>query len=245
MQVVGFAGPARVGKSFATNALKTKAEEQGWTVMVLPFAGPLKREAEAKGFGKDNNPEEYRKFCQEHGAEMRSLDSEHWVKRWLDDLRDVRTGHFENDSNESPLLIIADDVRYENELELITEGGGYTFFLSPGDRELPEADAAWRTHESEMLANSMVGNHALAKQEFDYVVLNEGTPEDMDRWAHAVMKLVISHPGDESMICDCEGCNASLENRPVDQDTIAKELDDLLDDLEGRYGKEEDDDDDD
>lgn len=245
MQVVGFAGPARVGKSFTTEALKKEAEGMGWEVIVLPFAGPLKREAARQGFGKEENPEAYRKFCQEHGALERQKNPEHWVKMWLEDLKDVRTGHFENDKSEKPLLVISDDVRYQNELQLLNEAGGYTFFVTPGERELPEADAAWRTHESEMMANTMVGNLKLAQQEFDFVVHNEDITANLNTWSKAVMKLVVSHPGDDDSMCDCEGCKASLENRPVDQDQVAKELEDLLDDLEERFDAEEDDDDDD
>lgn len=245
MQVVGFAGPARVGKSFTTAALKKQAEAEGWYVQILPFAGPLKREAARRGYGKDENPEKYRSFCQELGALERNKDPDHWIKLWLEDLKDVRQGHFENDNNEQPLLIISDDVRYENELELLSESGGNTFFITPGDRELPEANAEWRTHESEMMANTLIGNPKLASQEFDYVVLNQDINADLDRWAKAVMKLVVGHPGDESTMCDCEGCKASLENRPVNQDQIQRELDDLLDDMENRFNPEEDDNDDD
>ena len=241
MQVVGFAGPARVGKSFTTDALKTEAEHMGWEVVVLPFAGPLKREAKERGFGKEENPEKYREFCQNHGAAMRAEDPRHWLKRWLEDLSDVRQGHFENDRSKKPLLVIADDVRYENEHTLISESGGYTFFLTPGDRELPEADAAWRTHESEMMANTLIGEPTLAKQMFDYVVRNEGSPEDIRKWAAAVMKSLIAFPGDKDAVCDCEGCNAQLENRAVDQEKIARELDDLLDDLEDKLGDDDDD----
>jgi hypothetical protein len=233
MQVVGFAGPARVGKSSTTEALKLEATSKGWEVIVLPFAGPLKREAERQGFGKKTDPAGYRKFCQEHGAEMRAQDSSHWLNLWIEDLKDVRQGHFNNDKSEKPLLIIVDDVRYENELEMIDGSGGYTFFLTPGERELPEAAAEWRTHESEMMANTLIGNPKLAEQTFDYVVRNDGPVEDITRWSKAVVKSLISWPGDKDSVCDCEGCIASLENRPVNQDKINKELEDLLDELEG------------
>ncbi len=241
MQVVGFAGPARVGKSFTTDALSNEAKLRGWEVVVLPFAGPLKREAKERGYGKEENPEMYRKFCQDHGAEMRAQDPKHWLKRWLEDLRDVREGHFENDKSEKPLLVIVDDVRYENELTLISKSGGYTFFVSPGERELPEADAEWRTHESEMMANTLIGNPTLAEQMFDYVMRNEGDPKDIKRWATAVMKSLVSWPGDKDTMCDCEGCNASLENRPVDQDKVNQELEDLLDELDDQLGDDDDD----
>ena len=172
---------------------------------------------------------------------MREKNPNHWIDRWLSDLKETRTAHFNNDRSEKPLTVIADDVRYENELELIQQGGGYTFFLTPGSRELPEASADWRTHESEMLANTLIGNPELAKQTFDYVVLNEGNEEDLNKWAISTLKLVLGWPGDETTMCDCEGCLAAIENRPVDQDQIARELEDLLDDLE-QQGDDDDDD---
>ena len=66
MQVIGFARVARVG-DFSTNALKEVAELQGWNVVILPFAKPLKDERKHVDSEKESNPEEYRKFCQEHG----------------------------------------------------------------------------------------------------------------------------------------------------------------------------------
>ena len=244
MQVIGFAGPARVGKTFTTEALKTQAEAAGWAVVVLPFAKPLKDEAAARGFGKEEKPEEYRKFCQEYGAEMRATDENYWLKAWRAALIVVRDEHFDDDDCRLPLLVIADDVRYENELDAITDAGGYTFFIHPGDRELPEASAAWRTHESEMLANTMIGNPTLATQNFDFVMYNNLDSAEITTWAKAAMKLVISHPGDRSDYCDCEGCNSSMENRPVNADQIMKELDDLMDDINRREDEREDDDND-
>ena len=244
MYVIGFAGPARVGKTYMTEALAAAATSAGWEVRVIPFAKPLKDDAAAEGFTKTQDPDGYRKYCQEVGAEARAKDPNVWLTRWRDLLKETRNNHFNDDTNNKPLLVIADDVRYENELEASSSANGTNVCLSAEDRELEDAGADWRTHESEMLANTMVGNAELAKQTFDYVVLNNGKPEESERWALAMMKLVIGFPGNDDDQCACEGCNASLENRPVDQDNLANELDNLLKDLEDQMDFDEEDDND-
>lgn len=239
MQVIGFAGVARVGKSFSTNALKEVAELQGWNVVILPFAKPLKDEAEARGFGKESNPEEYRKFCQEHGAEMRAQDSNYWLDRWYTMLKDVKDRESADEFN-GPVLVIADDVRYENELHAIRGNDGKVVYLTPGDRVLPEADAAWRTHESESLANSVLGNRKMHEKMFDYFVENTGKEGSLDKWAKAFFRLVVNFPGSPEQMCKCEGCMSAIENREPNKDELNKQLDDLLDKL---MGEDNDDDD--
>ena len=168
MFVVGFAGPARVGKSAFTSHLAQVAREFGWQVQVIPFAQPLKEEASRQGFGKDEDPEGYRLFCQEEGAKRRAQDENYWLNQWRDLVISARDRNRDQDG--PPLLIIADDVRYDNEHQEIRQNGGSLVFLNPGDRELPDASAEWRTHESEMMANTLIGNPEMCKNLFDYVV---------------------------------------------------------------------------
>ncbi len=231
MYVVGFAGPARVGKSAATSHLAQTARDKGWFVKILPFAGPLKREASERGFGKEDNPEEYRKFCQEYGAEMRAENENHWLERWMDDVKSARDSHREMD-HLGPLLIIADDVRYENELKAITDGGGTTVFLHPGERLLPEADAEWRTHESEGLANTLIGNSDMIKEQFDYCMMNDKENHRIRTWASSFFNLIVNFPGSPEQVCTCEGCAAVLENRDANIDQLLSDLEDLVDGMD-------------
>ena len=242
MQVIGFAGVARVGKSYATNALKEVAEAAGWHVIVLPFAKPLKDEAEARGYGKESNPEEYRKFCQEHGAEMRAQNSNHWLDEWYKMVKDIKTKE-SNDEYGAPVLVISDDVRYENELAAIRGNSGLVVYLTPGDRVLDEADAEWRKHESEALANSVLGNRKMHEKMFDYFVINHGEAYGMRKWAENFFASIINFPGSPDQVCTCEGCMHKIENRPVDKDQLNKELDDLLDKLGENLEENNDDDD--
>ena len=244
MIVTGFAGPARVGKTAITNELVKVAVKAGWRVEVMPFAGPLKREATERGFGKEDNPEGYRKFCQEHGAEMRAQDENHWLDQWNADLVKLRNKHWEDDGD-GPLLIIADDVRYENEQQAIRGNGGGLVFLHPGERMLEEADAAWRTHESEMLANTMIGNTEMCTELFDYVMYNDKSDAKLKAWAASYFSLIVNFAGSPEQVCECEGCRALLENRPASVDTLLKDLEDLMDDMNKPKDDDEEGDDDD
>ena len=234
---------ARVGKSYSTNALKEVAERKGWKVFIVPFAKPLKDEAAARGFGKDTNPEEYRKFCQEHGAAMRAEDTDHWLNQWYTLLRDIQKKENADESGK-PYLIISDDVRYQNELSAIRKNGGLVIYLQPGDRTLEGASEPWRKHESEMLANSVLGQRELYEHMFDFFVTNTGEANDLKVWASRFFTDIINCPGDLRDRCDCEGCQAALENRPVDKKALEKELDDLLDDIDKKINGEDDDDED-
>lgn len=245
MIVIGFAGPARVGKSFVTESLKDQAEAAGWNVTVLPFAKPLKDEASANGFGKEVDPEGYRKYCQEVGASARADNPDHWLDGWRDLLTEIAQAERADESG-TPYLVIADDVRYDNELAAIRSGGGTVLFMHPGERELPEADAAWRTHESEDLANHAVGSWELHKNMFDGVVYNSTTTEELISWGKFYFDNELNDPSDGRTTCDCEACVANWENRPIDADKQAEELDDILkniDDMIAKKRKEQEDED--
>ena len=245
MQVIGFAGVARVGKSYSTNALKEVAEQQGWKVFVVPFAKPLKEAAAKMGYGKDTNPEKYREFCQDHGAKMRAKDKDYWLNQWYTLVRDIQKQE-RNEDNPSPYLVISDDVRYENELNAIRKNGGLALYLQPGDRTLEGASEEWRKHESEMLANQVLGQKELYRHMFDFFVTNTGKEGTLGPWAARFFKDIINSPGDIKDRCDCEGCNAALENRPVNKKALESELDDLLNDIDKKLnGDDEDEDSDD
>ena len=242
MQVIGFAGVGRVGKSYSTNALKEVAERKGWKVFIVPFAKPLKDEAKDKGFDKDTKPDEYRKFCQEHGAAMRAKNHDHWLDEWYRLVRDLSRQERDDDSG-APYLVISDDVRYENELNAIRKNSGQVIYLLPGERILIEADSAWRKHESEMLANTVLSSPDLYKHMFDFFVLNNGEEGTLSTWANRFFKDIISCPGDLKDRCTCEGCQAALENRPVNKDKLNAELDDLLNDIDNKLNGDNNDED--
>lgn len=150
MRLFVLLGKARVGKTTLAEQAAKVAYENGFKPILLPFAKPLKDMAKEKGYDKDTMPEEYRKFCQEYGSQKREEDEDYWVNLWYDEVKRI----FEADSD-SERVVIVDDCRYPNELQLIHELNGTTLFIHSGERELPDANAEWRNHESEVLANSL------------------------------------------------------------------------------------------
>lgn len=242
MQVVGFAGPARVGKTEITKALAKVARDAGWRVEVIPFAQPLKQEAYARGFGKESDPGGYRTFCQEHGAAMRAEDENYWLSRWQEMVEKQWDNCKEVDG--PPLLIIADDVRYDNEHQAVRKGGGNVVFLHPGNRELDEASAPWRTHESEMLANTCIGDPDLRKELFDFTMFNDQPSDLLPVWAKGFFDMIVNFPGSPEQVCECEGCMARLENRKASVETLLQQLEELADSMERDLDDDKEDNDD-
>jgi hypothetical protein len=228
MIVVGLSGKARTGKSHLTRELFTAAEHLGWDVKTCPFAGPLKRSAEEKGFGKDKNPEEYRKYCQEHGAGMRAENPDHWVNLWMEDIKALAKEELEA---ERPLLVLVDDVRYGNEVEILRKHGGVVCYVKHGDRAIEDPNGAWRRHESEAIANELetLDDDMIKDRGYHYVIHNNTKPDALTKWATSFVNTVCVADN-----CPCEACTSSIENRDPDSRKIDKELRDLLDDIEGK-----------
>lgn len=234
MIVVGLSGKARTGKSHLTRELFTAAENLGWEVRVAPFAGPLKREAAEKGFGKDENPSAYREYCQTHGAGMRAEDPDHWVRKWYKDIEVLRVEEMDIDK---PLLVLVDDVRYQNEVDILRRKGGTVCYVKHGKRPIDDPDGEWRKHESELIANELetLDDQMIKDRGYHYVIHNDGDP-DLSKWAvNFINKVCICDD------CPCEACCSSIENRNPDAKKIDDELRDLLDDLEDKLDERDDD----
>ena len=226
MIIVGLSGKARTGKSELTRRLYDAAQAVGWTVKVLPFAGPLKKEAEDSGFGKNTNPEKYRAFCQEHGAKMRAENPDHWVNKWFEQVKSLRA---EEENMTNPLLVLVDDCRYQNEIAILNKHSGVVCYVKHGDREIDDPKGEWRQHESELIANILENtpDDDIKKQGYDYVIYNDGDVDKLDNWAATfISKVCIAED------CPCESCTSTIENRQADSAKIDDELRRLLDDIE-------------
>lgn len=226
MIVVGLSGKARTGKSHLTRELYSAAEKLGWDVEVVPFAGPLKREAAANGYGKDENPEKYRAYCQEQGAAMRAEDPDHWVKLWFKDIEKLAESEKEASN---PLLVLVDDCRYRNEVDILNKYGAVVTFVKHGKREIEDPNGEWRKHESEAIANVLESfpDADLKRSGYNYVIYNDGDPEDLTKWAKNFINKVCT-----SDDCRCEACTSTIENRKADPGIIDNELRNLLDQIE-------------
>lgn len=230
MIILGFSGRARTGKSTLSHELYDAAVSAGWEVKIKPFAGPLKAEAERRGFGKTKNPEGYRKFCQEHGAGMRAKDPDHWVNLWYQDMKKEWTNEMRGSTN--PVMYLVDDVRYLNELVMLNKIGATAAFVKHGKRTIEDPNGQWRLHESEALANIFEQTpdkdlRTRKEGHYDLVVWNDSDLDSVKRWAKKIVQDM-SNPTP----CLCESCNAARENREPDPEKIDDELRKLLDDME-------------
>jgi guanylate kinase len=231
MIIIGFSGRARTGKSTLSRYLYDAAHDAGWDVQILPFAGPLKRHViEDMGYAKEKDPVNYRRFCQEIGASKRAENPDHWVNLWYKGL--LQAYEAEHNETDRPVLYLVDDVRYPNELKKLNEIGAITCFIKHNDREIEEPDGEWRTHNSEEMANlgERSSTEVLKSLGYDYVVHNDKDEKEIAKWCKRFVQEVMITA--EKDLCPCEGCQAARENRPVDNDKVNQELDDLLKDIE-------------
>lgn len=244
MIVIGLSGKARTGKSSLTRQLYSAAEQLGWDVEVAPFAGPLKRAAAKKhGYSdvakfKEEMPDVYRSECQATGAGERAKDPDHWVKLWMDDIAELRKMEMDIDN---PLLVLVDDVRYQNEIDALAKGGGTTCFVKHGKRPIDDPTGEWRKHESELIANELetLDDQDIKLRGYKYVIHNDGPEDELSKWAKKFVEVAAVDALEWE--CTCEACLAVIENRPVDSRKVDNEIERLLDRLEDKLREKEED----
>ena len=160
MQIVGFGGLAKAGKTTAANILAKWAFDHGYWVAIEQFAGPLKKASAMLGFRKGGDmDEQYRRFCQKVGTDLvrNEFQLEHWWVKLMSDRLDVLAMEEQNRMSGHPdapfheTLVIIDDVRFLNEVQLLHKYRGRSVFICAGKR-LTDLDAVWRQHSSEALA---------------------------------------------------------------------------------------------
>ena len=161
---IGFCGYMRSGKTTCANLLKDLLYERFITSTISGFAIPLK-EMMAEYFGFT-----YEELYTQHGKKRKN---EHWgmsnrkclQKLGTDALRDnfhpdvwVNIAKFRNKNVDVP--IIFDDVRFDNEVEMISNEGLVIRVDRPG--------CIGNDHASERLITDV-----------DYILTNDGTLEDL------------------------------------------------------------------
>lgn len=185
MKIIQISGKGRVGKTTLANQLQKLAFELGYIPVIVPFANAIKTAAAVQGLTKENNPEEYRKFCQHIGAEKRKEDPDYWVIRSFESIQDLMLKEVDNKKQGKKhweYIIIQDDVRYMNELAFGRELAAIQIFIDSGMRTLPEHDCEWRNHESEKLANeveeSFFKPNSNYEEIYDVIIFNGSTLEE-------------------------------------------------------------------
>jgi len=183
--IVAFAGVARGGKTTAARLLHDWCMDHDLKPIIMSFAQPMKEAAKRIGLSKDTNPELYRKTLQRWGESRRDpaykpgiTGPDYWVNRSiktiarLADAEKAEYMHmdkYEWNREFKEYVIIFDDMRYLNELELITDLGGTTIFVDGASR-LKDMGAKWRMHESEKMA--MMYTYGHLPDVFDYYITN-------------------------------------------------------------------------
>lgn len=227
-------GQARVGKTTLAKWLSEFAYNHGYTPVILPFAAALKDEAQKKGYSKEKNPLEYREFCQTLGSEMRKKDEDYWVNKFREKVTELYNKE-KKDLEENPdtwheKVIIVDDCRYMNELAAARSLEALTIFISPGNRELVESDAEWRSHESEAMAIKIDNRDKDHNDLFHYFMRNDKTERDFkekcfnrfEEWFSIMSENLVGN------LCTCELCVSSREDRDPDAEMVLKELMELM-----------------
>ena len=204
----------------------------------MSFADPLKKEATEKGYSKENSPVEYREYCQEVGALKREVDPNYWVDSFEKDLTRLIAVEQEDLRKGNPYwerCVIVDDCRYQNEVGLGIKYGATMIFLNPGDRELPMADAKWRKHHSEEMANSIMEGDEEKSQWFAYHILNDDDLESLQ------IKIRVMAPIWTGV--QASSLTQNLETQDVGEPYSTQEVEELLTELIDLLFKEYDDED--
>tara|TARA_R100000231_G_scaffold128797_2_gene99974 strand:- start:7522 stop:8292 length:771 start_codon:yes stop_codon:yes gene_type:complete len=180
--MVMLGGRARVGKTTIAKMIAEFAYHLGFKPIFMPFAGPIKDEAERKGYSKEKNSVEYRNYCQGIGASERSKDSDYWVNKWSDQIQNVinlEAEDIERGEKYWERVILVDDCRYINEVAKGRDYDAIQIFVSNGDRNIDDQDADWRYHESEMMANNIEAKDPNYKGIFSTILINDGDLNDL------------------------------------------------------------------
>jgi len=230
MQIVLIAGQARSGKTTLAKAIAREGFNRGFIPVVELFAMPIKEAAEEKGLCKTENPQEYRKFCQDFGSRCRKDDIHFFVRQAEERVKEyakLEAADIAEGKKHWERLIIFDDARYPNELKFGKTVDGITFFISRGDK-LPDRHGKWRNHESEYLSRIVDGNgfESHFDDVFDIYIVNDSDEAAIEKDVHKEYAnwMGIHQPEylsscDEDT-CDCIICAARREGRTPDPTEI-------------------------
>jgi hypothetical protein len=219
MHVIVLGGMARVGKTDAADFIEDEAIEAGMRPYRVSFATPLKEEAaKENGYGNDwrkfkkEQPEKYRDYCQEIGAEARAGNEDYWVDLWVERLNEIQEQELDNygpDGEWEESVVIVDDCRYPNELDAAKMFNALTMFIFAGGRasSLPEMDAPWRAHESEEMSQKIEAMLEDYNQLFDWAIFNDGTFQDLQYKLQDRINYILGlNPSRFGNVCQCPEC---------------------------------------
>ncbi len=140
MIILGFTGKKENGKSTVCDMIRDKLKERGMWVFRMNFKDPLVSVALSLGWNGIKD-EKGRRGLQLLGTDVvrECFDQDHWIKAWKKSVQTMTT-----EKEGSDLVILADDVRFENEAQAVKSLGGKIIYI-----ESPAKNTSIDTHKSE------------------------------------------------------------------------------------------------
>lgn len=194
MRIIAFNGIARGGKTTCAEFMEDWCNRHDMQPVRCSFADPMKKAAGFLGLSKDKNPDVYRSTLQRWGETRRDpsfrpgkTGPDYWVNRVRElivkqQFRERLNYKCMDKANCCDMfketVLIFDDLRYLNELELVKEFNGITVFVD-GVVQVSDLLAKWRMHESEAMAMGVTLGIVDGDELFDYYLPNEGSLENL------------------------------------------------------------------
>ena len=249
MQFIMLGGKGGVGKTALARYIAEYAFSKGLRPRIISFADVIKRESEDAGYSKVEEPEKYRKYCQEAGKKHREEDPDYFIKKFNETFLSLWDEEKEllTDGNKFwEYVVIVDDCRFLNEVAYGRHYSATQIFISSGDRELYENDFPWRKDPSEEMSMRIEDGNKDYGELFSWVLLNDGTWEELTNKIKEYLPMWCGLDADTcgEIDCDCEFCSSVKDE--VTENDILREiyeemieyLDDIIEDLEGDEDEE-------
>lgn len=181
--VIGMIGVARSGKTTCAEYFRYVMGDRNISSEIMSFAGPLKEGLATMGVTKDVYPELYRSMAQYIGTDVLRKHNDNW---WVDLMEN-------NISQSQKRVVLIDDVRFPNEVELVQRLGGVLVFVNSGNRL--DLTQPLYEHASEKLAMLYQTGKENMKQDFRYVHYNGGTDDEHQMGCVKLAETIISDRG--------------------------------------------------
>lgn len=180
MRIIGFTGKKGHGKSTASEKIKDMLMADGQEVVRINFKDALvstMREKLSGTLGEMaillntnvdmlffEKPPMMRKLMQEFGTEIyRSFDNNYWINQWMEKVKSVG----------EDVVIIVDDVRFQNEFDMIKNMGGSVTRIVATNKDRAEDE-----HQSEKEQDSFETNITISangKEQLELLIVENLT----------------------------------------------------------------------
>lgn len=222
MFVIGIGGMAGSGKTTAADYIEIESINLDCTPIRLSFADPVREQAAAQaGFDdwrifKKQNHEEYRDLCQSIADEGRPGK---WVNIMEEKLRKIQEEELEDgDPNFKERLVIIDDVRYENEIDLLKCWEALRLFIFIGKRSSKLPGGKWRAHESEWMNQHVEAYRPEYADYYDWYLFNDRDHITFEtKLDDRLEQFCGTAPSRFGKSCDCPSCKIFKADIQVDE----------------------------